>query len=123
MFVIPNKIFTTVKERLFLLIITLLTFAAIVLSQSRGVWIALIPACAITLFLHDRKKAFVVTSLLIVLFGLFFATNSVLKQRASSIVTSIYTENETGSTGNRLELWKGSLYHFPRVSIRRHRLR
>jgi len=41
-----------------------------------------------------------------------FIFNSTLRQRATSIVTSFYTENEKGSTGNRLELWKGSLMIF-----------
>jgi O-antigen ligase len=35
-----------------------------------------------------------------------------LKEKATSIVTSFYTEDEKGSTGSRVELWKGALLIF-----------
>ncbi len=40
--------------------------------------------------------------------------SSSLRQRAISIVTSIYTDDVMAGSGNRLELWKGSLLFFKR---------
>lgn len=109
---IQNDIFTTSREQIFLMIIAILTFVSIVLSESRGVWVALVPACIITLSIYDRMKTVIVTVILIASFAFFFAFSPALMHRAASIGTSIYHENESGSTGNRLELWKGALLMF-----------
>lgn len=114
---IPNTLFADRRGSIFLVITGLLTFTAILLSQSRGVWIALIPACIITLYLFDRKKTLYISGILIGLLAVFFVMSPVLRQRASSIVTSAYTENEVGSTGNRIELWKGALIIFSKSPV------
>ncbi|HAR41209.1 MAG: hypothetical protein A2X56_03625 [Nitrospirae bacterium GWC2_57_13] len=110
--VVPNNIFSTKKAHILLAITALLTFTSILLSQSRGVWLALIPACIITLYLYDRKKTVFIAGIIAVLCALFFLVSPILRQRAVSIVTSAYTESEAGSTGNRIELWKGALIIF-----------
>jgi O-antigen ligase len=43
---------------------------------------------------------------------IIFSFNNTLRQRAISIVTSVYTEDEKGGTGARIELWKGALLIF-----------
>jgi O-antigen ligase len=48
---------------------------------------------------------------------LIFIFSSSLRQRAASIVTSVYADNVTVGTGNRLELWKGSLLLFKRYPL------
>lgn len=100
------------KEFYFLMIVAFLTLSGVILAQTRGAWLALFAASVITLFLYDRRKAFICFFSFVTLFVIIFLTSSALKQRAASIVTSFYTEDETGSTGSRLELWKGSLLIF-----------
>lgn len=97
------------KGRYFLLITVLITFVAILFSQTRGVWVALFGATAITLFLYDRRKAIIYSAVLISALVVLFSFSGTLRDRAVSIMTSAYTENELGSTGNRLELWKGAV--------------
>lgn len=112
MLFIRNDIFISIKEKYFLVVVTFLTLIGILLSQSRGVWIAIFAACTIVLFLHGRRKAIVFLILLIVITGTLFSFSDTLRHRVTSIFTSIYTENEQGSTGGRLEIWKGSLLLF-----------
>jgi len=107
-----NGLFQSRMGKVILLVTILLTFGGIISSESRGVWIALVAACSVTLFLYDRKKTFSFFFVILIAMTAIFIFNSTLRQRATSIVTSFYTENEKGSTGNRLELWKGSLMIF-----------
>ena len=97
------------KGRYFLLITVLITFVAILFSQTRGVWVALFGATAITLFLYDRRKAIIYSAVFVSALVVLFSFSGTLRDRAVSIVTSAYTEDELGSTGNRLELWKGAV--------------
>jgi O-antigen ligase len=48
---------------------------------------------------------------------LIFSLSSTLKHRVSSIVTSVSAEDERGSTGNRIELWKGALIIFKKSPL------
>jgi O-antigen ligase len=75
-------------------------------------WIALVTTCIATLFLYDRRKAFIFLLSFIIVATVFIASNNILKQRALSIATSIYTEDENGSTSIRIALWKGGLLIF-----------
>ncbi|MDA8091176.1 MAG: O-antigen ligase family protein [Actinomycetota bacterium] len=88
----------------------LISLAGILFSQSRGVWIAVFGSWVIMMFfLYGRRKAGGLVLIAVAAIVLMFTFNGALRRRATSIVTSIYTENYTGSTGNRLQLWKGAL--------------
>ncbi len=106
------RVFSSRRGFYFLVIIAFLTFCGAILSESRSIWVALIIAPVITLFLYDRKKAVILFFALASLIAVALLSNTMLKQRALSIVTSAYTENETGAVGNRLQLWKGALLIF-----------
>ncbi len=97
--------------------VALLTFVGIILSLSRGVWVALFLSITITLFLYDRRKALIYLLCALVVMSVAFYLDIRLKEKASSIVTSLYTEDEKGSTGARLELWKGSLLIFKEAPL------
>jgi O-antigen ligase len=112
MLLIGHDVFADRKEKYFLIIVAVLTFISIVLSQSRGVWIALFAACPAVIFLYNRKKALIFFLSLTAIIILLLSVSGNIRQRALSIVTSIYTEDEKGDTGNRLELWKGALVIF-----------
>ncbi len=107
-----NGLFQSKKGFLFLLITAFLTFGGIVFAMSRGVWIAFLASCASVLFIYDRKKALFAFLIIMLFIGGILSFNKPLRARAISIITSVYTENEQGSTGNRIELWKGSLLLF-----------
>lgn len=100
------------KYILFLIVTIALTLGAIVLTMSRGAWLAFLVAFTIVIFLYDRRKALAFLFLMIPIFFLVFSLNDNIKKRAFSIVSSLNAENETGSVGNRLELWKGALLIF-----------
>lgn len=104
-----NRPYPTKTYSLVLVGVLLLTAAGIVLSQTRGVWIGLIGACAITLVLYNRAKAAKVLTTLTLICLILAVSSSMIRQRATSIVTSAFTEDVNGSTGNRLELWKGAV--------------
>lgn len=112
MLFIKNDIFTTIKEKYFLSAVAVLTVVGIVLSESRGVWIALFAACIAVLFFYKRRKALIFALFLIAIFIPLLSVSGTLRQRTVSIVTSFYTEDAKGSTGNRLELLKGALLIF-----------
>ncbi len=103
--------------RYVVLFATPVTFAGILFSQSRGVWIALIVSCVTVLQLYSRRKALILAILVISFSLTIFSLSVTLRHRAVSIVTSVYTEGPEGSTGNRLELWKGALIMFSESPI------
>jgi O-antigen ligase len=100
------------RDTLYLVLTVLVSFFAILLSQSRGVWIALLAACCVPAYVYNRRLALRFFIALFLVFGLIFSFSSSLRDRATSIVTSIYSEDYLGNTGTRLELWKGSLLIF-----------
>jgi len=107
---IPNDIVPGKGRGFFLVLIaSLLTFAGIFLSKTRGVWVAFASAGLVTMSLHSARKAAVFAVALISIVAVSLAASGSLRERAVSMVTSFYTEDETGSTGSRLELWKGTL--------------
>jgi len=112
MIFIGQDTFKSKKEKLFLIASAGAIFMGILVSGARGVWVALLPACFITLYHYGRKSAFIFLSSLLLVLTIAFSCSNDLVKRTSSIVTSFYTENEAGSTGNRLELWKGSYLMF-----------
>ena len=107
-----GDLFQSTSGRVFLIGIILLTSGGILVSGSRGVWIALAVACLVTLLLYDRRKAAIFFFSIISVCILVIVSSTALRERASSIVTSFYTEDVKGSTGTRVELWKGSLLVF-----------
>jgi len=116
-FPLSKNPFQTKKERYFLLTTFLLTFGGIFLSGSRGVWLALVVACTVTLFIYNRKKAVSFLLTIIIVCVIIFALSDTLRQRAVSIVTFFNTEDTVGSTGSRIELWKGALLIFKESPI------
>ncbi len=109
---IPNNIYKSMQEKYFLGAVMFLTGLSIVLSQSRGVWVAFLVASTAVLLMYERKKALIFFLSIFVIFAGVFSISAKLRQRAESIVTSVYTEDEQGSTGMRLELWKGCFILF-----------
>ena len=109
LFLLPHPLFRSKKDRFFLAIVAVLTLSGLVLSQTRGMWVALVASCVLTLFLYDRKKAFLFFVSVCILAIVAFSASGTLRQRAFSIVSSVYTEDSSGSTGNRIVLWKGAL--------------
>lgn len=95
--------------RVLLIIAALGSFAGIALSLTRGVWIAVFVACMGAYFMIDRRRAVVVALSVLVVLVAFFSINQTFQQRVSSIIISPYAEDEKGSTGTRLVLWRGSM--------------
>ena len=87
----------------------LAALGGIVFSQSRGVWIAIFPVLLIAPLLYDRRRTRILVLPAAAALVLIFSLNGALRHRAASIITSLYTENYMGSTGNRLQLWQGAL--------------
>jgi O-antigen ligase len=96
----------------FMLGIVILTLCGIILSQSRSIWLALLAACVVTLFLYNRRKGLILLSIFFMIFTVLITCSNTLRQRAISIATSAFTEDVSGSTGTRIELWKGALLMF-----------
>jgi O-antigen ligase len=112
LFVRGNRLYQSTHARVFLVIAILCMTSGILLSQARGVWLAFFIAIVVTAVLYDPRKGIVFFIALLLVLTMIFSFSDSLRQRAVSIVTSFSTEDETGSTGNRLELWKGSLMIF-----------
>jgi O-antigen ligase len=112
---IPNNIFFSFKTRLFLVVSALLSFAGILFSQTRGVWLALFASCLIVFFIYNYKKAVVGLVLMTLLSVSIFASSDTLKQRAQSIVNSarnFYSEDKSIMKPERYDIWKGALLIF-----------
>lgn len=109
--------FRSRPERLFLLTVILLTTLGILFSQSRGVWIAFIAALVLTLFLYEPKKGLASAVVIVVTLAVVFTVSPGLRHRFVSIGMSFFTEDVRGSTGNRLELWKGSMLIFQQAPL------
>ncbi len=106
------------RMRVVIVLAILTTSGGILFSQARGVWIAVFVSSVIVLLVYNRRIAFMVAVLMVSLSLVIFAFSGTLRQRAASIVTSVYSEDERGSTGNRLELWKGALMLFKESPLR-----
>lgn len=104
-------------RRLLIMAGILASLGGIVFSQSRGVWVAVFASCLIILFLYDRRKARIFIFSAVPALILIFSLSGELRQRATSIITSIYSEDYRGSTGNRLELWKGALMIYEKAPV------
>lgn len=123
-FIPKTSVFTSKKGLYFLVIVIFLTFYGVIVSQTRGAWIAILIAPLITILLHDRKKAILYFLCFIAMFTVVSLSNIMIKnsdefiQRGISILTSCYKEKDiTGSTRNRLELWKGAILIFKEYPI------
>ncbi len=113
MLFLPKKYqFASRNGFFFIMSVAILTLCGIILSQSRSIWVALLAACVVTLFLYNRRKVLILLSFFFMIFVVLISTSNTLRQRANSIVTSVYTEDVSGSTGTRIELWKGALLMF-----------
>jgi len=94
--------------RWFLLIIAVLTLSGILLSGSRGVWVALCIACLITLFIYKKQLSLLFAAILAIICIIVFSMNPYLRGQAKTIVASMYSKDKFESRDVRLELWKGS---------------
>ncbi len=110
--VIPDLHSDWRRKGYFIAATILTTFGGILFSQSRGVWIALFVSCTIVLFFYKRRIALVFVLLILTILVTVLFASGTLRHRAVSIVTSAYSEDERGSTGNRIELWRGALKIF-----------
>lgn len=110
---VPNKILKgSRRATAFVTVTALLSFWGLVVSQSRGVIIAFFSACLIVLLMYNFRRGIIFLLVFMLVMVLAFSLSSPLRERGLSTFTSLYTEDERGSTGNRLELWKGSLLIF-----------
>lgn len=113
-----NNSYVKSKQGRYLIMVSIMTtLGGILFSQSRGVWIAFLVACIVVLFLYNRRMAGVFVFSIILILSVTFSLSGTLRLRASSIVTSVYSETEIGSTGNRIELWKGALMIFKKYPL------
>ncbi|HXY53925.1 MAG TPA: O-antigen ligase family protein [Nitrospirota bacterium] len=112
MLFLPKTVIMSRKGISFIMGVSILTLGGVILSQSRSIWVALFASCIITLFLHDRRKTLIFLFLSLMICAIFISGSNILRQRMISIVTSVYTEDVSGSTGTRIELWKGALLMF-----------
>lgn len=112
LFFVDKALFFVKKEKVFLAVVAVAILIGILVSGSRGVWVALFPACLLALFCHSRKSAFILLAGFLLGAVIVATFNAKIAERAATIATSAYTENEKGSTGNRIELWKGALLMF-----------
>jgi O-antigen ligase len=114
----PNNIISrSGKNFLFLATTALISFVGMVMSQTRGVMLAFLGACMIVLLVYNARKGIVFLFSFAVIMALVFAASPALRDRWASTLTSVSTEDESGSTGNRLELWKGSLMIFRKAPV------
>jgi hypothetical protein len=112
LFFIDHDTYKSKKEKAFLSITAFSMFMGIIASGSRGVWVAVLPACLIALYCYNRKSALILLALFSLVMATLFTFSTNIAHRAATIATSAYTENSVESTGNRLELWKASLLMF-----------
>jgi O-antigen ligase len=115
MLLIKNNVFSSLKERVFLVLTVSLSLTGILLSQTRGVWLALIASCLIVLFIYNFKKAVIYLAVMIALSASVFAASDGLMKRAHSIVASaryFYSEDDRLKKPPRYDVWKGALIIF-----------
>ena len=115
MLLITRNVFCSSKMRLLLMITVILSFVGIMLSQTRGVWVALVASCMIVLFIYNYKRALIYLAVVIALSASIFTASDNLRQRAHSIITSamyFYYEDDSIKKPGRYEIWKGALIIF-----------
>jgi O-antigen ligase len=112
LFLPKTFLFASRKGFSFIIGVAILTLCGVVLSQSRSIWVALLAACLLTLFVYDRRKALIFTCSALVISAVFILSSNTLRYRTISTFTSVYTDDVLGSTGTRIELWKGTLLMF-----------
>jgi O-antigen ligase len=115
MLLIKNNIFSSLNARAFLVLTASFSFVGILLSQTRGVWVALIVSCLIVLFIYNYKKAIGYLAVMIVLSASVFTASDSLRERAHSIITSaryFYSEDDSLKIPQRYHIWKGALVIF-----------
>jgi O-antigen ligase len=102
------------KKELFLVLIMItVTWLGILYSQTRSMWLALLAACSISLFLYNRRKAAIFILLSMAVMILVFASSGPLRQRIVSLATSVSNpQSDSESTLTRLKLWKGAVLIF-----------
>ncbi len=100
------------KMRYFLALTIVLASAGIVFSLTRGVWVALFLSAFFIPFLYKPRSVLVIAASVLTICVITFAFSGTLRSRALSVFTSVNAEDEKGSTGNRIQLWKGALILF-----------
>lgn len=114
-----NSTFNSKGSLTFLLAVALLTSGGIILSGSRGTWIAFAGASLITLFLYNRRSTIILTLMLSIIMTLTLFFDSGLRFRTVSTIALPVTDMQN-SQGNRFELWKGALFvlrDFPFIGV------
>lgn len=99
----------TLRVRALMVMAAAMSFMGILLSLTRGVWVALSGALLFTLVVISPRKALLFLAALVLATAVLMASSPTMRERTSSIFTSAFTESSTGSTGTRLELWKGAI--------------
>ncbi len=105
-----NDLFQSLTGRIFLLITMSLTFEGILVSGTRGVWVAFIAACIFSVYIYDKRKALISLCVIGVITITAISSSSYFKHLATSIVTATFTGTE--SIGSRIPLWKGAILIF-----------
>jgi O-antigen ligase len=67
--------------------------------------------------MYGLRKALIFLLVSIMALSITFYSSINLRDKAISVITSIYSEDAKGSTGSRLELWKGALLIFKESPI------
>jgi O-antigen ligase len=96
----------------FLVLVAVLTSGGILLSGTRGTWIAIAVACPATLLLYSPKKALLFIMGFLAVFAVLFFSSDFFRSRSISAITSLQTppaHTVLNGTHTRFELWKGSL--------------
>ncbi len=112
-----NDLFQSRTGRTFLLLTTFLTLGGILVSGTRGVWVALVAACILTVYIYDRRKGLITLCVIGTIIIIVISSSSYIRHLASSIVTSPFNEDSTGSVGSRIELWKGAVLIFEKSPL------
>ena len=96
----------------FLLVVAVLTWGGILLSGSRGTWLALPVALLVTVWLMDRTRALIALGVVTALMLGTVSLNANFRSRITSLFDPRSYADIRGSIGNRIELYKGAVMLF-----------
>ena len=107
-----RTLFRSLWGTIFLVVTAMMTWGGILLSGSRGTWLALPAGLLIILSIYNPKKALIVFFILITVMTATFSLDKNLWSRMVSLVQTQAYEDAKGSFGNRVELLKGAFILF-----------